>query len=449
MATMTQAQVQTAYSNAAKIIDQVRRFGAVNATNLISLLQTYEGSYGGDFIKPAEIAIQNCRAAIAGIVTPQYIQSVLTPWIQQYMLSVVGLTNLSGTAAMLQQLYVYMAQNKLAVQSRGITYGTPTAITNVFNGTNAGNGQMIRLTRDQWNYPIENIWPDQKLAQCVQDSQTGAKLGQEVFSVNGNVPYVDQIKRSGSGINATFTARNTDDNNPGLFNASFDQFSSATGAASNPNGITNWTSQNGDSSSFYTFDNTNYFRVAPSTTATNSYALNMVASNVISQLISARGTRLNQSTPYMLAVIYNAQVNSATGVLTARMGNVGASVTVDGKTGWQVLTVPGTMGQGAWPKQFGTANGSTTQIAIEYAKTGGSGLLIAEALFLQGQPHDNTWYWMIPAAAATYNPWKFGDQLRWSDQDSVSTACNQNMFWRGFGVYMPSSNGSSITWADA
>lgn len=448
MATMTQAQVQTAYSNAAKIIDQVRRFGAVNATNLIGLLATYESSYGGDFIRPAEQAVQQCRAAIAGVVTPGYIQSVLSPWIQQYMLSVVGLTNLTNVQAMLQQLYVYMAQNKLAVQSRAITYGTPTAITSITGAANAGNGQIIRLTRDQWNYPIENIWPDQKLAQCVQDSQTGTKLGQEVFTVNGNVPYVDQIKRSGSGLNATFVARTSDDTNPGLFNASFDQFSSATGSASNPNGITNWTSQNGDSSSFYTFDNTNIFRVAPSVTSATSYSLNMVASNVISQLLSAKGTKLNQSTPYMLAVIYNAQVNSATGTLTARMGNVGTSVTVDGKTGWQVLTVPGTMGQGAWPRNFAVANGSTCQIAIEYAKTGGSGLLIGEALFLQGQSHDNTWYWVIPGSNATYAPWKFGDQLRWSDQDGASAA-NQNMFWRGFGVYMPSSNGSSITWADA
>lgn len=447
MATMTQAQVQTAFSNSVKILDETRKFGYVNATNLIALIATYEASYGGDFIRPAEAAIQQCRAAVAGILTPAYIQSVLTPWLQQYMLSVIGNTNLTNTQAILQQLYVYMAQNHLAVQSRAITYGTPTAINSVTGVANSGNGQIIRLTRDQWNYPIENIWPDQKIAQCIQDSQTGSKLGQEVFSVNSSTPYVDQIKRSGSGLSSIFTARTTDDNNPGLFNASFDQWSSATGLASAPNGLTNWTSLNGDSSSFYTLDNVNYYRVAPSVTAATSYSLNMVASNTFSQLLSLKGTRLNQATPYILAVIWNSQINGATGTLTARMGNVGTSVSVNGATGWNVTLVPNPIGQGAWPKQFATSNGSNTQIQLQWAQTGGSGLLVGEVLFLQGQAHDNTWHWAIPATAPTYLPWKFGDQLRWSDQDGA-TAKNQSMFWRGFGVYMPSSNGSSISWAD-
>ena len=323
---MTQSAVQSAFSNAVKILDQDRRFGAINGTNLLSLLSTYETSYNGsDFILPAEQAIQQCRSAIAGVLNPGYIQSVLTPWIQQYMLSVIGLTNMTNVAAMLQQLYIYMAQNNLHVQSRGITYGTP------------------------WNYPIENIWPDQKLAQCVQDSQTGSKLGQEVFSLSGQSPYVDQIKRSGSGIQATLTARTTDDTNPGLFNASFDQFSSATNSPTNPNGITNWTSANGDSSSFYTFDNTNIFRVAPSQTAATSYSINLVATNTISQLLSAKGTRLNQSTPYLLAVIWNAQVNGATGTLTIGMGSLATTVTVTGASGWYVSLCPSPFGQGAWP----------------------------------------------------------------------------------------------------
>ena len=44
MASMTTAACQTAFSNACKILDQQRRYGYVNATNLISLLASYEAS---------------------------------------------------------------------------------------------------------------------------------------------------------------------------------------------------------------------------------------------------------------------------------------------------------------------------------------------------------------------------------------------------------------------
>lgn len=451
MANMTVAACQTAFSNAAKILNEDRKFGYVNATNLISLIGTYEASYGGDFIRPAEQAIQQCRAAINGVLMPGYIQSVLRPWIQQYTLSAALPATVNNDAAMLQELFLYMQRNRIYMSSRNITFNAPAAYGNLAGGSNLGNGQILRLVRDQWNFPIENIWCDSKLARCVQDATTGSKQGQEVFSVQASVPYVDQIKRSGSGINAVVTGRTTDDTNPGLFNASFDSFSSATGSASNPNGITNWTSSAGDSSSVYTFDNTNYYRVAPSTTSANSYSLNLVASTTISQLLSVKGTKLNTATPYITAVVFNAQVGSAQGTLIVRQGTQSTSISVTGLTGWQVVTVPttigGTVGQGAWPKNFIASNPSNTDIEIQFVRTSGS-LLIGEALFLQGQPHDNTWYWAIPATATSYSPWKLFDQYQWADVDG-GTGVNQNMLWRGWNVYMPSSNGSSIGWADA
>lgn len=448
MATMTQAQVQATWAAAVKILDEDRKFGAVNANNIIGMVGSYEALYGGDFIQPAETAIQACRAAIAGVLAPGYIQSVIRPWLQQYMLSVIGLTGLNNDAQMLQQLFIYMAQKNLAVKSRAITYGTPAAITNLKGGANAGNGQLVRLTTDQWNYPIENIWCDQKLATCVVDAATGSKQGQEIFGVQASVPYVDQIKRSGSGINTNFIGRTTDDNNPGLFNASFDQFSSATGVPTDPDGLTNWTSAAGDTSTQYILDATNFYRVAPSTTEANSYSLKMLVSNTISQLISAKGTRLNPGTPYLTAIIYNSEINGATGTLTGFMGSTSNLVVVDGLTGWRVLLVPGPVGQSCWPLNFNTTDPSDLSVGLTYAKTGGSGLVIAEVLFLQANPHDNTWYWSIPGSAVTaYAPWKFGDQIRWADVDG-GVGILQNFFWRGWNVYMPNRAGSSITWAD-
>jgi hypothetical protein len=172
----------------------------------------------------------------------------------------------------------------------------------------------------------------------------------------------------------------------------------------------------------------------------------MLVSNTVSQLISAKGTTLNQGTPYMVAVIYNAELYTGVGTLTAFMGQSSTVVTVTGQTGWHVLLVPGVTGQSNWPLRFGVQDPPTCSVGFTFARSSGS-LVVAECLFLQGQPHDNTWYWSIPAAAAAYQPWKFGDQLRWADVDG-GVGILQNFFWRGWNVYMPNRAGSSITWTD-
>lgn len=442
----TVAQVQTAWTAAARILDQIRKFGYVNATNLLSLISTYEADYVGNFILPAESTIQGSRSSVAGMLSPSYIQSVLRPWLQQYNLTINSGASLVNDASMLQALYLYLAQNKLAVQSRNITYGTPAAYPTITNGVNAGNGQIVRLTRDQWNQPIENIWCDEKIATCVRDTSMGAALGAEIFNVQASTPYVDQIQRSGSGISANFSARNTADTSPGLFNGSFDFFTSPTGSATNPSAIQNWTSNVTVSSSSCFFDNVNYYRVAPNTTAALSYAIALTASQTLTQLFSAKSTQLNLSTPYLAAVIWRADTYGAQGTLTLQMGNSFKTVTVTGASGWNVTYCSSPTGQGCWPQNFIPSNPQNGAISLTFNQTGGSGLLIGEVMFLQAQVFDNTWSWMIPGNG-NYAPWRIGDQLNWTDVDG-GTGILQNMFWRGWNSYMPSRSGSSISWAD-
>jgi hypothetical protein len=303
------------------------------------------------------------------------------------------------------------------------------------------------LVKDQYNFNAENVFLDQKRLLCVADYQTGTQRGNEVFQLVGQTPARDDLERSGSGVNTVLTGRTTDESL--LFNASWSNFS---GTASAPTAVTNWTATDLTgaaitvSSSYCTFDSTNYFRAAPSDGST-AYAIKLVASMRLSQKLSVRGTKLRPDRPYLLAVVWNASTYTATGTLTIRMGLTNRTVTVTGASGWNVTLVPVTSGslaqQSCWPRLFETDDMS---ISLDFARGSGS-LLIDDVLFVEGQPADGCFYWAIPASVTTYTPWKFLDSYTFADL-SVSDSKIQKWLWWAFGTYWPHSAGSSITLTD-
>jgi hypothetical protein len=173
-----------------------------------------------------------------------------------------------------------------------------------------------------------------------------------------------------------------------------------------------------------------------------------VASQRLSQKLSVRGTKLRTDRPYLLAVIWNAAVNTAVGTMTIRMGNTNRTVTVTGATGWNVTLVPVPSGQFAqqscWPRLFETDDMS---ISIDFTRSSGS-LLIDDVLFLEGTSTDGTFAWCIPSSTTTgWVPSKVNDVYNYADI-AASDSKIQKYLWWGFGTYWPHSFGSSITLSD-
>ena len=360
----------------------------------------------------------------------------MRPFLRQYCKSVIGRTNLSSESEMLQEFYDYFRRNNRYVQSRVFTYGTPTAAAG-----NTGNGQILRLTRDKFNYFMEGGYVDSKRAICVADENTGTGRGREVFQVKGQASARDELERSGSGIEGTFTGMTIDDsilNNAG--------FRARSGTDASPTAITSWDSTAGNSSSIYTFTTATTFRRAPSDPidGTGTRAITLVASTRLQQnLNESRQTSLSPDIPYLLVVVWNR--NSASGTFTFRLGNIGTTVTVAAQSGWTVTTVPNPLGQGCWYRQFAQAN---LLVELEWVRTGGSPI-IAEALLVPGAYFDGTWYWSLPASTATYTSWRVLDEYTWPDIATASSSKNQTWVHRAWpGFYLPSSNGSSVSWAD-
>ncbi len=419
----------------------MRKFGRVNSKNIISLINSIQTISAGDWVVDAENALQTFRSNAAANVSPSLAASMLRPLLQTLCKSVIGRGDTSSDQSMNFEIYNYFINNAQRVQSRGITYGLPVAAA-----ANYGNGQIVRLIRDPYNFNAENVFLDSKRLLCVADYQTGTQRGQEVFQLVGQTPARDNLERSGSGASAIVIGRTTDDSL--LFNASFDQFS---GTASAPTDVTNWTLTTlagvsvTVSSTYCAFDGTNYFRQAPN--GATPYAIKLNSSVRMTQALSVRGTKLRTDRPYLLAIIWNSAVNSAQGTLVARMGLTNRSFSVTGASGWNVTLIPVTAGgfaqQSCWPRNMETDQMS---ISIDWTQTAG-GLLIDDVLFCEGTPADGCFYWSIPASASAWKPSKYFDQYTFADF-AASDSKIQKWIWWAFGAYWPSSLGSSITLSD-
>ena len=145
----------------------------------------------------------------------------------------------------------------------------------------------------------------------------------------------------------------------------------------------------------------------------------------------------------MLAVMFNAAVGSAVGTLTARMGSVATSVATSGLAGWRALLVPTSTGQSCWYRQFQQED---LQIQLQWARTSGN-LLIDDVLWIPGTYFDGSYYWLMPATATAYIPFRVNDTYTFADSAPYTNAVFQRWAMRAFRWYWPSSNGSSITLA--
>lgn len=433
MADPSRATIQTEWANAIKVLEETRQFGNVNSDNLLALLNTLQLSYAGDYLDDAETAVEGIRGSVANVVSQDTAAALQLPFLRQYLKSVVNRTDLSSIPDMWAELYKYFIDNSLRVASRVMTYGTPTAVAG-----NVGTMQFVRLTKDKYNFNIESGYGDSKRILCVVDQNTGSAQGNELWQITGQARARDELQRSGSGLQGTVSGLTIDDSI--VQNAGFRSYS---GTAAAPTGLTGWTSSAGDSSSIYTIDETNYFRVAPSDGSTSS-ALSLAASTILSQKLTVTGAELSDDVPYLLAVIWNRTVGTGVGTLTARMGNVATSVSVSGaQSGWQVTLVPNPMGQSAWYRQFAE---NDLDIQVQWARTSGT-ILVGEVLFVPGTFFDGSFFWGLPTSATWVAP-RVRDSFTFADGESASGGVNQRWFSRAGYGYLPHSVGSSITFAD-
>lgn len=432
MASPTEAQVQAEIGNAIKLLEESRKWAQVNATNWVSKEDTFIQSVKGDGPLATALmgAVGEARNRFAGVLSRDMAYSIIAAGVALYVRHIINTPGITTPADGWQRLIERFNENTLRVTSRQFAFGTPTA-----NGGNTGNGSLLRLTVDQFNQNMEAQHSDSKRAWCSKDGNTGTNRREEEFTFQGSAPG-DPLQVSGSGITQKISALSA--NQSLLANPSFDLI---TGTNAAPTAINNWTDNVTVQASNCFFDPVNFYRDYFGVATSRS--LGLLTTQIVSQKLSVRGTRLDYNTPYLLQVSWNRQVNAATGTLQISMGSQSASVVAAAQTGWQQLRVPVSLGNLNWARSF---NQDQCAIQISWTQTGGTGVLVDDVMFVPGVLFDGSWYWLIGGSTPWLAHGHDGDFFTWNDTEVG--AILQNWFYRcGLG-YLPSTTGGGVTWAE-
>lgn len=423
MASPTRAEVEAQWKAMADLLENAR---TAAAANWVSREDTLVQALESDFADEITSSASRSRAFLAGLLSNANAASMHTPHMRSYCRHVANTPELSDPQLMVDRIYRYMKDNTYSVKGRNFTFGSPSA-----GGGNAGNGTILRLTKDEYNENIENQHADSKTAICTTDRQGGTAQHEESFEFRGQAPGRDGLQLTGSGKTKNIAAASARQSL--LFNPSFSQYS---GTIASPTDITSWTANVTVNSTNYTLDQTNYYRDFQGDATPT--ALNFKTTSNLSQKISLGNFKLLPNTPYMLQLAWNRQVGAASGTLLTRLGAVNNSVVAAAQTGWQILRVVATPGQNNWHKQF---NEQDLDITIEWTRTGGE-LLVDDVLLIPGIQFDGAWYWVIGGST----PFLRNDVFTWTDTEVGSKL--QYWLWRATGRYLPSKTDGSETWTD-
>lgn len=446
--TPTQTEIETQWANGINVLEHIRALAdtdlAGNGGLWDTLLQSVKGEY-----TPVEMAnfAARTRQGISNLIGPDLARQVITAclfefgrlWNSQPGAVDEGFGAGYRTPQQLwRALYEWFIQQSQTVESRDITFGTPTAQT---SASNTGNGTVARLTVDENNQPMEACTVERKMIRCRQDSSTGVQAGAEVFELIGDASSFDNVLRStlgsGSTANAVLYSRHAGSGNGGslLNNGSFASFSSS----STPK-FTGWTeTANGGQLSQSTSVT---YRAAPGQDTAYSLAMDGTAGTVtITQpLTSMRRTRLNPDQPYFLRIMVNGSAGSASGgTIEMTLGGATAvSTTIASlSAGWNEIILP--IDQNCWFRNFNTDDLSLT---ISWDTPTSGSVYIADAIFCPLTFVDGT-YWLIRQNNASPVNWRVDDLFTAEDTDADGPAGAKIQYWNyisGFG-YLPSTTG--------
>lgn len=428
MAAPTQAEIETIFKNVVDLLEESRKFGAVNAKNVIAMEDVIVQSIEGDFTGALPGIAAGMRAGVAGILDSA--AAILDPVIQEWGKFINAPE--TDIATILDRLFEFFVANSITVETRAFTFNPPSA-----GGGNAGTGTIIRLNKDADNFDIENQDVDAKTAIIVTDQNTGGVKNQESFQFRGTFAGIDSLEQEGVGEADNQSIQAVDSVTSIISNAGFDQ---RNGTDADPTGLPTWDVNDLTTGSAVTIDNT-----VMTFDATNIYlpkandqqvrkALNLKRANTrLRQQFSKARIGLNTGVPIYAQVAWNRQVGSAAGVLTLRIGSKSVSVSMVAQTGYQLLSLP--LDTNLWPENFNQAD---VEISIDLASGASGEVLLDDVIFTQWQDFNNGWYLPIPGVT----PWLLDDIFTWSDTATESKI--QRFIKLAYDFYLPHSGAPSI-----
>jgi len=426
MASPTFAEKATQLKNAVGIAKDLNATAATLRTDIDTLEQSLEGDWVGD------------AAASAGSVRSSYDSifgkfiSLLAPHFQD--LAKVINSNQTDPATLMDSvlgdLFQYFITNSQSVNSRNITFGSVSA-----GGSNVGTGTVYRLKTDRNSQDIEACAMSTKLFKCISDQNTGTNVGEEVFSVEHQSAWRDNLDWGHHGQVDSMIAKGPE-NGLGVRNMSFEEIDGAVGAL---NTIPGWTIVTGTINTNLDYSTTT-FASSPTEKTGTAYSLKITGNAKITQTIRSQSLTLNPLRPYFVLLHYNRAAGAGDGTLTMRMGtNATASVVLAAQAGWNVLIT--TMNQNLWYKNF-VEDDLNLEVEISGNTTGYT--LVDYMIFDSMDFFDGLWYAIV--GGATY--FLRDDQFTFADSLTAAEGIIQYWLYRLFGYYLPHNNAGTETVTD-
>lgn len=415
-----------------KLWDETRKHAGVNSgTNWVTLEAALVATLKGPWSDQVANGISGARADLNKCLGGfrEALMGVLRYWASG--LASPDLSPNDEDAQLLARIYERLVTSSQTVQSRGITYATPSA-----GGGNLGTGAIKRLTLDRYNYPLENVYLDAQVAKCVNDSNTTTERGREEFEFRGSFPNKDVLILAGSGALKTIRAKNASDSY--LNDPSFDDYDSAT----TPTRIGKWSP--GSSFSNFEIDTTNYYRGYGDNSANTKKSLKFKANDKLVQSVADMRQKFSDNVPVYVQIAYNREIAGADGTLRIRVGDSTTTVVLAAQTGWNVLVLGGL--DDNWYRQI-KENDLTVEVEVSGATV--HGLRVDDFLVVSYERYNGTWWCLVGAdagfPASSGKPFYRGDVFTWTDALAAADGKIQNFLFQLGLACLPSSGSPTIS----
>lgn len=425
MGSPTETEIRNQIIYAIDILEEVRKFGHVNAANYIAMEDTLVQALEGDYAAECMAALAGIRSGLGGLMAAG--RRLLAPlW--------VAMGKLKGypeedDVSIIRRYYETMHAAGHSINSREFTFGAAAA-----GGGNVGNGTVNICNVDELGYEIENQTPEVKTLECVEDEHSGGREHEEIFEVRGKHFDRDRIQVTGSKAFERVTALSSRTSERILQNPSFSTLGGGTIAV--PTSITGWTPTTAIGNFALVEGAANIYRKHNKETTPRS--LKISANDSIYQNLSTMRVTVKPSVPMYLQIAFNREVGSGDGTLTLYLGSQSASVVLAAQAGWNVLRIA--VGQDNWFRHW---NQEDPLVKIGLASRTTGYVLVDDVVFAPYSWVDGKWLAIVGGST----PFLRKDVFTITDSIAADSII-QHWIWRTTGLYLPHVAGGAETWVD-
>lgn len=438
MADPTEAEIRLQIGYAVDALEELRQFAESDANNLLGIEAELRASVKGDYSAEILGGFSAFRARVSEALARNTTRAILDAHLFSYG-KLIGSPE-RDAASIFRDLYDYFVENSYTVEERNFTFGTPSA-----GASNDGNGTLLRLNVDKNGYDIDTQTADAKTVTCRFDEHSGRPEHAEQFEIRGAERFRDFLSLKGGtgqpgsrpvGRLIALTCRDSTQfiRNPSFTNGTDDPTSSTD--------ITGWTI---DDYTKVQLQSTQYYRDSEGEATPKSLRLDDNA--YVQQNLNVAGGRVRTSgiggfgqyyQPIYVQVAYNSSVGSGDGTLTLTIGSKTASVSVSGKSGWQVLRIA--VGTSNWYENWIQEN---PLIKIQLASRTTGYVLVDDVVIAPFQFFDGGWYALVGGST----PFLVNDSFTFTDS-AAETGILQKWFVRAGYGYLPSAVAGAADWGD-